>query len=380
MDPIDVEVGFLSGEERILGASLEDIKHQLFSTGKSVDLYRVSLFDNLYVTTDILDYLKNTLRIIEDYVVQCKYKGNSFAIELNDKTKQLYLKTRFGKKVEDTTNKEESIVITLSDMAQIARELFPIIGGGSVKKEFGNTNLVYVPALKGLHQRYLPLNDSSTLSKIMDTFRSDFRKGRLSNAYSVQANIAQDSLDQPWFEPSDEFVEKWLKAFRIGSKVRMKKDRLRGIKYLDIDGGSLVDKGYGLTQLTAIILSISEAMKIEGTVILEEPETNLHPKFQSMLAEMMLYAKTYYDVSFIIETHSEYLIRKLQYLTAKKEIESKDTVIYYFHHPDEIPKGEKQIKKLTIRKDGMMDGDFGEGFFDESSRLTMDLLKMQNQN
>jgi predicted ATPase len=149
---------------------------------------------------------------------------------------------------------------------------------------------------------------------------------------------------------------------------------------LDIDGGSLVDKGYGLTQLTAIILSISEAMKIEGTVILEEPETNLHPKFQSMLAEMMLYAKTYYDVSFIIETHSEYLIRKLQYLTAKKEIESKDTVIYYFHHPDEIPKGEKQIKKLTIRDDGMMDGDFGEGFFDESSRLTMDLLKMQNQN
>ena len=99
-----------------------------------------------------------------------------------------------------------------------------------------------------------------------------------------------------------------------------------------------------------------------------------------MLVDMLVEAKLYYHVSFIVETHSEYLIRKLQYLTAKEKIKSDDTVIYYFYHPEEVPKGEKQIKKLTIRDDGMMDGDFGEGFFDESSRLTMDLLKIQSQN
>ena len=214
----------------------------------------------------------------------------------------------------------------------------------------------------------------------MDSKKNSFRGGRKSEVYNFQAEIAQDSLNKPWFQPSKEFVEKWIKVFKIGSQIKMEKDRLRGIKFIDIDGGSLVDKGYGLTQLTAVILSIANAMEIEGSVILEEPEANLHPKYQSMLAEMLVEAKIYYDVSFIIETHSEYLIRKLQYLTAKKKIKADDTIIYYFHHPDEIPKGEKQIKKLTIREDGMMDGDFGEGFFDESSRLTMDLLKIQTQN
>ena len=80
------------------------------------------------------------------------------------------------------------------------------------------------------------------------------------------------------------------------------------------------------------------------TVIIEEPEINLHPAFQSKLADMFVEAAKVFNIQFIIETHSEYLIRRLQYLTAKKDIKTDDTVIYYFTHPEQLKKGEEQIK------------------------------------
>ena len=98
------------------------------------------------------------------------------------------------------------------------------------------------------------------------------------------------------------------------------------------------------------------------------------------MADVFYEAAQEYHIQFIIETHSEYLIRKLQYLTAKKKLKPEDTIIYYFNNPDKIPKGEKQVREIRIREDGMMDDDFGEGFFDESTRLTIDLLKLQNKN
>ncbi|MFH1001495.1 MAG: DUF3696 domain-containing protein [Bacteroidota bacterium] len=118
-------------------------------------------------------------------------------------------------------------------------------------------------------------------------------------------------------------------------------------------------------------------------ILVEEPEAFLHPDWQSKLADFFVYCMKYNvknDVKFLIETHSEYLIRKLQYLTAKKEIKPEDSVIYYFNTPDNIPNGEKHVREMTIRDDGMMDDDFGEGFFDESTRLTIDLLNLQNKN
>ena len=38
------------------------------------------------------------------------------------------------------------------------------------------------------------------------------------------------------------------------------------------------------------------------------------------------------------------------------------------------PGYEPQVKKIGIRKDGMLNGNFGEGFFDEADMLSMYLL------
>jgi predicted ATPase len=79
-------------------------------------------------------------------------------------------------------------------------------------------------------------------------------------------------------------------------------------------------------------------------------------------------------MTLVAETHSEYLVRKLQYLVSKGEIRPQDVVIYYFYPPDEVPEGRNQVERINIQSDGRLDNEFGSGFFDESAKLMMSLL------
>jgi predicted ATPase len=166
----------------------------------------------------------------------------------------------------------------------------------------------------------------------------------------------------------------------------------------------LSDLGYGLSQVIPILLKIliesdkifkaqddrwdSEgyvkpweeiAKKIFPTITIEEPEANLHPKLQSKLADIFVLAYKTFGVHFIIETHSEYLIRKLQYLTAKEELTTNESVIYYFNDDEYVSKQEKKVKKIEINKFGGLTDTFGPGFYDEATTLQFELLKLNKE-
>ena len=115
----------------------------------------------------------------------------------------------------------------------------------------------------------------------------------------------------------------------------------------------------------------------QQTIAIEEPEIHLHPRFQSLLADMFAYAMKNYNINFIIETHSEYLIRKMQLLVANGDVKSDDISLLYVNDPDENkrPDGEPQIKDIGICSDGYLNESFGPGFFDEASSLSRKLLK-----
>jgi predicted ATPase len=49
-------------------------------------------------------------------------------------------------------------------------------------------------------------------------------------------------------------------------------------------------------------------------LLIEEPESNLHPALQSKLAVFFVELANKYNKQIIIETHSEYIIRKIQYV------------------------------------------------------------------
>lgn len=112
-------------------------------------------------------------------------------------------------------------------------------------------------------------------------------------------------------------------------------------------------------------------------IYLEEPETNLHPNWQSVLSELFAY-QIKIGLRFVIETHSEYFVRKIQNMIAKKECDNKDVVIYYFNSDKNVDeaKGDPKVKSIFINENGGLTDNFGPGFFDEAHNLKFELLKL----
>ncbi|GAB3494239.1 hypothetical protein GCM10027341_10130 [Spirosoma knui] len=213
-------------------------------------------------------------------------------------------------------------------------------------------SLLYLPSIKGQSKRSYQSNEDHVINSLIKSFKESSNNGM------------------------SEYLMRWQKTFGIG-EITIKRDDRLDANYITVNDRSLTDLGFGLSQLTALLVMIGlHDNHNKNILLLEEPEANLHPKYQSLLADLLSEASR--QNQFIIETHSEYLIRKLQYLTAKGEIKPEDTVIYYFNDPNNVPAGEKQVKKINILEDGSLSDDFGPGFYDEAAHWKFELLRLKN--
>ncbi|MDS1032820.1 AAA family ATPase [Porphyromonadaceae sp. NP-X] len=182
-------------------------------------------------------------------------------------------------------------------------------------------------------------------------------------------------------EKEKQFISKWLQEFEIADKFEIELVRGVGSEIFLIKGTekiNLVDMGYGVTQFLPILLKIVYCNNINKKIIvIEEPETNLHPKFQSKLADLFIDAYNTFNIQFVVETHSEYFIRKLQFLTAKRDVETTDSIIYYLLSPDKNKReiGEEQIREIHIQSNGRLSKPFGSGFYDEADNLSIEMMK-----
>ena len=91
---------------------------------------------------------------------------------------------------------------------------------------------------------------------------------------------------------------------------------------------------------------------------------------------MFVEAYQKYNIHFIIETHSEYLIRKLQVMVADKEnaLSPNDVSLNYVEKDENGTSHNRQIK---IQEDGFLGDSFGPGFFDEATDLSLGLYKIK---
>lgn len=187
-----------------------------------------------------------------------------------------------------------------------------------------------------------------------------------------------------------EFIKYWIskEQFNIGDNFEINFYGGEAYEILIIEEKNvkipLNNKGTGNVQIFKMLLLIATQIKnntFNPIFILEEPELNLHPSLQSKLADLII--STYnnsnnYHFSkdskyqFIVETHSEYLIRRLQVLSAQSEVDSDKLKITYF--PSEL---DKEPYTISINKDGSLDKNFGSGFFDEASNHTLELIRFK---
>ncbi|UOQ76534.1 AAA family ATPase [Hymenobacter sp. 5516J-16] len=226
------------------------------------------------------------------------------------------------------------------------------------------------------------------------------------------------------------FLKHWMPRFDIGDGVditnldnaAVRIEVLRGEQRIN-----LADLGFGAGQLLTMLLHIASILQQREAdtahskwqtrvVLIEEPEANLHPQFQSLLAELFAEtARQHRYLQFVIETHSEYLIRNAQVLVKnaggnygllrkkeeeeerigepikdaqgqpilipadfkRKSREKKQTPglfkVYYLDRPSEANNWQYG-HEMRLRADGIFMDEFGSGFLDEAANKTFDLL------
>ncbi len=213
----------------------------------------------------------------------------------------------------------------------------------------------------------------------------------------VLHNSSENDIDQIVLEYSqkekknEEYLEEVLKILEIeGELVIERHENFISTVYIQSQKQkiSLADLGYGYSQIIPIALKICNMIPDEGplnidnvsnekVLIIEEPEANLHPNLQAKLGDIFLLTLKFFPhLKFIIETHSEYLIRKLQFLTAKDQLPTSDSIIYYFNADKFVTSKEPKVKKIEITETGNLTDSFGPGFFDEVTQLQFDLMKV----
>lgn len=183
-------------------------------------------------------------------------------------------------------------------------------------------------------------------------------------------------------EPKVERIEKWLRTFEIGSHLRVETvgpDLYEA--YVERDGETryLADLGSGSAQLIPLFINL--VTRQSPLVLIEEPEANLHPNLQARLADFFV-ALIDRGIQVMVETHSEYLTRRLQYLVARGDCEPDHANVLYLR--DDESSGEfdrtPKVREITIDEDGQLSQSFGPGFFDQSTNLMVDLFKYGSDN
>ena len=109
----------------------------------------------------------------------------------------------------------------------------------------------------------------------------------------------------------------------------------------------LTDVGFGVSQVLPVLILCYYAP--EGSIlILEQPEAHLHPKVQTELADVLIDAVTNRNIQIILESHSEYLLSRLQRRIAEGQISSEDTALYFC----QINDGTSEIEQLDVDEYG----------------------------
>ncbi len=129
---------------------------------------------------------------------------------------------------------------------------------------------------------------------------------------------------------------------------------------------NLMDVGYGISQVLPILVRIFTRKRAK--FLLQQPEVHLHPKGQAELASLLVDINRTRKNSFVIETHSDYMIDRVRIEILNGRIKPDDVSLIYLE-----PFG-NQVKTHNIGFDtqaNMINVPVGyrDFFFDESEKL-----------
>jgi len=249
---------------------------------------------------------------------------------------------------------------SLSRAFQPKRSLFQWIDPSSVPDSF--TAFVLASFLSGivrLCERDIDDADFYHIAPIrpfLERYISSHHRSR--DALTVQGARLIDRLSDKEVRKS---VDRWFREFDIAFEVKEITELLKELVTIQRRGKvqlSINDVGFGYSQVLPIIIEGTSRPENSLTMI-EQPEVHLHPKMQAKLADFFIEASGVSPVMqldgkkrfFLIETHSENILKRLRRRIAEGALSNADIAVYFL---EDAPAG-NTVRKVAVEADGDID-------------------------
>lgn len=174
-------------------------------------------------------------------------------------------------------------------------------------------------------------------------------------------------------------VRKWMRKAGIAQTLRAKwlSDRHYEIVVTHPVSGeeeNISDVGRGTSQVLPVVIG-GYRLRRGDTYLVEEPEIHLHPRAQAALGDYFLDLVAKNGVQAIVETHSEYLIMRLQQHVAAGRISPEDIIFYYL----QATKDGKKLRTLRMTDEAVFEDPIPGGFFPQRMQEASNLAKARGQ-
>ncbi len=171
----------------------------------------------------------------------------------------------------------------------------------------------------------------------------------------------------------EEYVAFWLKELKLIDSFRVAEIAPgSGLYRVLVKRNSsssevlIPDVGFGVSQILPVITLCYYAPE-GSTLLIEQPEIHLHPKVQAGLADVFIDAIKNRRLQIIVESHSEYFIKRLQRRIAEGKFSNQDSSLFFCDHEVD----QSVIEELKIDEFGSISNWPKDFFGDEFTEVAM---------
>ena len=168
-------------------------------------------------------------------------------------------------------------------------------------------------------------------------------------------------------------ARKQVQEFDLSEPIPQAIGRARSrVALIDSAGLSLQpqDVGVGISQVLPVVVAAQD--RSASVVCIEQPELHIHPAVQVGLGDLFIDGALNHDLSFLIETHSEHLVMRLQ-RRLREAAAGEQTVGQRHITPDLVnmlylgrsASGAVNATQIGLTPQGKFDSAWPEGFFSE---------------
>ena len=171
-------------------------------------------------------------------------------------------------------------------------------------------------------------------------------------------------------------LEAWLDIISPGTRILVENhsDINQTSLRFEFEGEKLtigpfkaINVGFGISHVLPVLTAILSS-KPGDLIIVDSPESHLHPRGQSMVAQLMSRAAAA-GIQIIVETHSDHILNGMR-ISVKDGIVPPESCAFLFF--DRVS-GVTTVENIAIDEDGRFE-EWPEGFFDEWDNSLLKLL------